>query len=126
MLWVIESGSELRALHVLANLAKPLECVQLAGAFGPPTLIESGSKLHALHALANLAKRLESASSLLALSGHPPCSKPGASSASSTHSKRFARSTRLAAHAPTFGHGNTTGPVAGEPPLGEFLSLMHQ
>src|SRR6266700_3559179 len=48
-----------RALHALANFAKRLECVQLAGAFGPPTVLESGSKLHALHTLANLAKRLE-------------------------------------------------------------------
>src|SRR6266446_249789 len=48
-----------RALHTPANLAKRLECVQLAGAFGPPTMLESGSKLHALHTPANLAKRLE-------------------------------------------------------------------
>src|SRR5205823_1356224 len=33
------------------NLAKRLECVQLAGAFGPPSVLESGSKLHALQTL---------------------------------------------------------------------------
>ncbi len=49
----------------LSNLAKRLECVQLAGALGPPSVLESGSKLRALqtlraiHAPANLAKRLE-------------------------------------------------------------------
>src|SRR6266446_3858000 len=31
----------------LANLAKRLECGQLAAAFGPPTAPKSGSKLHA-------------------------------------------------------------------------------
>src|SRR6266567_6350255 len=31
-----------------ANLAKRVECGQLAGAFGPPTSPQSGSKLHAL------------------------------------------------------------------------------
>ena len=40
-----------RALHALANFAKRLECVQLAGAFGPPSVLESGSKLHAFQTL---------------------------------------------------------------------------
>src|SRR6266571_5077238 len=38
----------------LANLAKRVECGQLAGAFGPPTASQSGSKLHALHALRDI------------------------------------------------------------------------
>src|SRR6266536_5833469 len=37
------------------NGAKRMECVQLAGAFGPPTAHESGSKLHALHTLREAA-----------------------------------------------------------------------
>src|SRR6266571_1556237 len=42
----------------LANLAKRVECGQLAGAFGPPTASQSGSKLHALHALRDMRLRL--------------------------------------------------------------------
>src|SRR6266704_1758581 len=42
----------------LANLAKRLECGQLAGAFGPPTARQSGSKLHALQALRDIRLRL--------------------------------------------------------------------
>src|SRR5216683_7091416 len=41
-----------------ANLAKRVECGQLAGAFGPPTALQSGSKLHALHALRDIRLRL--------------------------------------------------------------------
>src|SRR5882724_5779991 len=41
-----------------ANLAKRVECGQLAGAFGPPTSPQSGSKLHALHALREVRLRL--------------------------------------------------------------------
>ena len=41
-----------------ANLAKRVECGQLAGAFGPPTALESGSKLHALQALREVRLRL--------------------------------------------------------------------
>ena len=76
----------------LANLLKRLECVQLAGAFGPPTVLESGSKLSKLHALQTL-RAIHSA-------GLP--------------------------FWPTFGDGNAAGPVTGQPPLGEFLSPMHQ
>src|SRR6266568_795260 len=42
----------------LADLAKRLECAQLAGAFGPPTAPKSGSKLHALQALREVRLRL--------------------------------------------------------------------
>src|SRR6266699_6103420 len=38
----------------LANLAKRLECGQLAGAFGPPTAPQSGSKLHSSMRFATL------------------------------------------------------------------------
>src|SRR6266568_4097401 len=37
------------------NCAKRMECVQLAGAFGPPIAYENGSKLHALHTLRDIA-----------------------------------------------------------------------
>src|SRR5437773_2915720 len=37
--------------RLAANVAKRMECVELAPAFDPPGAYESGSKLHALHTL---------------------------------------------------------------------------
>jgi len=48
---LVEDEEEVRSLTRCREVAKRLECVQLAGAFEWPGAYESGSKLHALQTL---------------------------------------------------------------------------
>src|SRR5438046_1315316 len=51
-------GASGQRRRLVANVAKRMECVELAPAFDPPGAYESGSKLHALHTLRAAGPRL--------------------------------------------------------------------